>query len=205
MLIEQKNAIAALFNEALSTMGVSNASVILERPKVAAHGDLACNVAMQLARQLKRNPREIASELIEKLNALPQIAQLIEGFEIAGPGFINMRLSQQAKTFAVKEALRLGQKYGTNETHSGENILIEYVSANPTGPLHLGHARQGALGDVLSNLMKTQGWNVCREFYYNVERLPRVLLQRCRRTDSNADGFCPFAHQRTSGRKHCLS
>ena len=167
MLIEQKNAIAALFNEALSTMGVSNASVILERPKVAAHGDLACNVAMQLARQLKRNPREIASELIEKLNALPQTAQLIEGFEIAGPGFINMRLSQQAKTFAVKEALRLGQKYGTNETHSGENILIEYVSANPTGPLHLGHARQGALGDVLSNLMKTQGWNVCREFYYN--------------------------------------
>ena len=167
MLIEQKNAIAALFNEALGTMGVSNASVILERPKVAAHGDLACNVAMQLARQLKRNPREIASELIEKLNALPQTAQLIEGFEIAGPGFINMRLSQQAKTFAVKEALRLGQKYGSNETHSGENILIEYVSANPTGPLHLGHARQGALGDVLSNLMKTQGWNVCREFYYN--------------------------------------
>ena len=76
MLIEQKNAIAALFNEALGTMGVSNASVILERPKVAAHGDLACNVAMQLARQLKRNPGEIASELIEKLNALPQTAQL---------------------------------------------------------------------------------------------------------------------------------
>ena len=78
-----------------------------------------------------------------------------------------MRLSQQAKTFAVREVLRLGAEYGKNNEHNGESILIEYVSANPTGPLHLGHARQGALGDVLSNLMKTQGWNVCREFYYN--------------------------------------
>ncbi len=78
-----------------------------------------------------------------------------------------MRLSQQAKTFAIREVLRLGSDFGKNKDHAGESILIEYVSANPTGPLHLGHARQGALGDVLSNLMRTQGWNVCREFYYN--------------------------------------
>lgn len=167
MLNEQKNAILSLFNDALVSMGVDNAQILLERPKVAAHGDLACNVAMQLARQLKKNPRAIATELIERIQSLPQSKELIESFEIAGPGFINMRLSQQAKTFAIREVLRLGSDFGKNKNHAGESILIEYVSANPTGPLHLGHARQGALGDVLSNLMRTQGWNVCREFYYN--------------------------------------
>lgn len=167
MLNEQKNAILSLFNDALVSMGVDNAQILLERPKVAAHGDLACNVAMQLAHQLKKNPRAIATELIERIQSLPQSKELIESFEIAGPGFINMRLSQQAKTFAIREVLRLGRDFGKNKDHAGENILIEYVSANPTGPLHLGHARQGALGDVLSNLMRTQGWNVCREFYYN--------------------------------------
>lgn len=167
MLNEQKNAILSLFNDALVSMGVDNAQILLERPKVAAHGDLACNVAMQLARQLKKNPRVIATELIDKIQSLPQSKELIESFEIAGPGFINMRLSQQAKTFAIREVLRLGRDFGKNKDHDGESILIEYVSANPTGPLHLGHARQGALGDVLSNLMRTQGWNVCREFYYN--------------------------------------
>lgn len=167
MLNEQKNAILSLFNDALVSMSVDNAQILLERPKVAAHGDLACNVAMQLARQLKKNPRVIATELIDKIQSLPQSKELIESFEIAGPGFINMRLSQQAKTFAIREVLRLGSDFGKNKDHDGESILIEYVSANPTGPLHLGHARQGALGDVLSNLMRTQGWNVCREFYYN--------------------------------------
>lgn len=167
MLNDQKTAIASLFNDALRSMGVEEATVLLERPKVAAHGDLACNVAMQLARQLKKNPRAIATDIIEHIQALPKAKALIEKFEIAGPGFINMRLSQDAKTFAVREVLRLGTDFGKNKDHDGESILIEYVSANPTGPLHLGHARQGALGDVLSNLMKTQGWNVCREFYYN--------------------------------------
>ena len=167
MLNEQKNAILSLFNDAIVSIGVDNAQILLERPKVAAHGDLACNVAMQLARQLKKNPRVIATELIDKIQSLPQSKELIESFEIAGPGFINMRLSQQAKTFAIREVLRLGSDFGKNKDHDGESILIEYVSANPTGPLHLGHARQGALGDVLSNLMRTQGWNVCREFYYN--------------------------------------
>ena len=167
MLNDQKIAISSLFNEALKNMGVSEVTILLERPKVAAHGDLACNVAMQLARQLKKNPRQIATDLIEQLQALPATQNLIAEFEIAGPGFINMRLSQEAKTFAVREVLRLGSDYGKSHTHQGEKILIEYVSANPTGPLHLGHARQGALGDVLSNLMKSQGWQVCREFYYN--------------------------------------
>ena len=167
MLIEQKKAIASLFETALSNMGVNGVSILLERPKVADHGDLACNVAMQLARVLKKSPRDIASQLVSEIETLPESRALVKSLEIAGPGFINMRLSQQAKTFAIREVLRLGSDFGKNKDHAGESILIEYVSANPTGPLHLGHARQGALGDVLSNLMRTQGWNVCREFYYN--------------------------------------
>lgn len=167
MLLEQKKAIHDLFTQALDTLGVTDINVVLERPKVAEHGDLACNVAMQMARALKKNPREIATSLVETLQANPETAALIQSFEIAGPGFINMRLSDEAKSAVVKKVLQEGATYGQNQDHNGESILIEYVSANPTGPLHLGHARQGALGDVLSNLMKSQGWNVCREFYYN--------------------------------------
>lgn len=167
MLLEQKKAIHDLFTQALNTLGVTDINVVLERPKVAEHGDLACNVAMQMARALKKNPREIATNLVETLQANPETATLIQSFEIAGPGFINMRLSDEAKSAVVKKVLQEGATYGQNQDHDGESILIEYVSANPTGPLHLGHARQGALGDVLSNLMKSQGWNVCREFYYN--------------------------------------
>ena len=167
MLLEQKKAIHDLFTQALNTLGVTDINVVLERPKVAEHGDLACNVAMQMARALKKNPREIATNLVDTLQANPETAALIQSFEIAGPGFINMRLSDEAKSAVVKKVLQEGATYGQNQDHNGESILIEYVSANPTGPLHLGHARQGALGDVLSNLMKSQGWNVCREFYYN--------------------------------------
>lgn len=167
MLLEQKKAIHGLFSQALTTLGVTDINVILERPKVAEHGDLACNVAMQLARALKKNPREIANNLVKTLQDMPETASLVESFEIAGPGFINMRLSNAAKSAVVSKVLREGESFGQSHEHDGESILIEYVSANPTGPLHLGHARQGALGDVLSNLMKTQGWNVCREFYYN--------------------------------------
>lgn len=167
MLLEQKKAIHGLFSQALTTLGVTDINVILERPKVAEHGDLACNVAMQLARALKKNPREIANNLVKTLQDMPETASLVENFEIAGPGFINMRLSNAAKSAVVSKVLREGESFGQSHEHDGESILIEYVSANPTGPLHLGHARQGALGDVLSNLMKTQGWNVCREFYYN--------------------------------------
>lgn len=167
MLLEQKKAIHSLFSQALTTLGVTDINVILERPKVAEHGDLACNIAMQLARALKKNPREIANNLVQTLQDMPETASLIESFEIAGPGFINMRLSNTAKSAVVTKVLREGENFGQSHDHDGESILIEYVSANPTGPLHLGHARQGALGDVLSNLMKTQGWNVCREFYYN--------------------------------------
>ena len=101
MLIEQKKAIASLFERALSNMGVNGVSVLLERPKMADHGDLACNVAMQLARTLKKSPRDIATQLVEEIEKLSESDSLIESLEIAGPGFINMRLSAAAKTAAI--------------------------------------------------------------------------------------------------------
>jgi len=140
------------------------ASIIaLERPKQAAHGDWACNVAMQLARKLKRNPRELAQELIAGLPASPWL----ECAELAGPGFINLRLKPAAKLDAVRMVLAAGARYGRSDAGRGRPVLVEFVSANPTGPLHVGHGRQAALGDAISALLEAQSWKVTREFYYN--------------------------------------
>lgn len=140
------------------------ASIIaLERPKQAAHGDWACNVAMQLARRLKRNPRELAQELIAALPASPWL----ESAEPAGPGFINLRLKPAAKLDAVRMVLAAAARYGRSDAGRGRPILVEFVSANPTGPLHVGHGRQAALGDAVSALLEAQNWKVAREFYYN--------------------------------------
>ena len=140
------------------------ASIIgLERPKQAQHGDWACNVAMQLARELKRNPRELAQTLIAGLPVSPWLAAA----ELAGPGFINLRLKPAAKLSAVQEVLGAGARFGRADAGRGRSIVIEFVSANPTGPLHVGHGRQAALGDAISALLQAQGWKVTREFYYN--------------------------------------
>jgi arginyl-tRNA synthetase len=140
------------------------ASIIgLERPKQAAHGDWACNVAMQLSRELKRNPRELAQALIEGLPESPWL----EAAELAGPGFINLRLKPAAKLDAVQKVLAEGAHYGRADAGRGRSIVVEFVSANPTGPLHVGHGRQAALGDAISALLETQNWKVTREFYYN--------------------------------------
>ena len=142
----------------------SPASIIaLERPKQAAHGDWASNVAMQLAKELKRNPRELAQVLIAGLPASPWLDRA----ELAGPGFINLRLKPAAKLTAVRRVLEAGTRYGRSEAGRARPILVEFVSANPTGPLHVGHGRQAALGDAISALLEAQGWNVTREFYYN--------------------------------------
>jgi arginyl-tRNA synthetase len=137
-----------------------------ELPKVAAHGDLACTAAMQLAKPLKRNPRQVAEGLREALLASPAFQQWVDAVEIAGPGFLNIRLKAAAKQEVVREVLAARAGFGQRPLH-GQRILLEFVSANPTGPLHVGHGRQAALGDALSNLYATQGWNVHREFYYN--------------------------------------
>jgi arginyl-tRNA synthetase len=137
-----------------------------ESPRVAAHGDLACTAAMQLAKPLRKNPREVAQALIDALMRQGAVQQHVSALEIAGPGFINLRLNAAAKQAVVTEVLTGGEHFGRQQPTSTK-VLVEFVSANPTGPLHLGHARQAALGDGICNLFETQGAQVTREFYYN--------------------------------------
>jgi arginyl-tRNA synthetase len=138
-----------------------------ESPKVAAHGDLACTAAMQLAKPLKLNPRQVAENLRALLLKAPAFERWVDAIEIAGPGFINIRLKPAAKQETVREVLQAGAAYGTQAADSGRRMIVEFVSANPTGPLHVGHGRQAALGDAICNLFATQGAQVWREFYYN--------------------------------------
>ena len=141
----------------------STATPVLERPKQAAHGDAACNIAMQLAKPLGKNPRELAQNIIDAMPDNPLIAAL----EIAGPGFINIRLTDAAKQSVVQAVIEQGASFGLSDAHQGERVMLEFVSANPTGPLHVGHARQAALGDILGSVLSSQGYDVHREFYYN--------------------------------------
>jgi arginyl-tRNA synthetase len=191
MLAQHTQQIVALIEQALAGIGAAGAPVLLERPKVEAHGDLACNVAMQAARGLKKNPREVATAIAVALKVNPAGQGLIDAVEVAGPGFINLRLTAAAKQAVVHIALRERQCFGTSSAHAGERVMVEFVSANPTGPLHLGHARQGALGDVLANLLAAQGWQVTREFYYNdagvqIETLARSVQLRARQLRGEA-------------------
>jgi arginyl-tRNA synthetase len=138
-----------------------------ESPKVAAHGDFACTAAMQLAKGLKQNPRQVADALRANLLAQPAFERWVQDIEIAGPGFINIRLKPEAKQETVREVLQTGTQYGVKSHIASQAMVVEFVSANPTGPLHVGHGRQAALGDAICNLFATQGVQVYREFYYN--------------------------------------
>jgi arginyl-tRNA synthetase len=155
-----------------ATQGATEAAFVsptitLERPKVAAHGDVACNVAMQLAKPLRANPRQLAQQIVDGLLAQPQAKGLIDAAEVAGPGFINLRLAAAAKQAVIAAVFAEQDKFGRSQRDQGKHVLIEFVSANPTGPLHVGHGRQAALGDALANVLTSQGWDVHREFYYN--------------------------------------
>jgi arginyl-tRNA synthetase len=138
-----------------------------ESPKVAAHGDLACTAAMQLSKALKQNPRELAERLRTLLLAAPAFQRWVDAVEIAGPGFINIRLKPAAKQETVRAVLREAVRFGSQPPDEKRRMIVEFVSANPTGPLHVGHGRQAALGDAICNLFATQGAQVYREFYYN--------------------------------------
>ncbi|CAJ2955520.1 arginyl-tRNA synthetase [Burkholderia pseudomallei] len=142
-------------------------AIALERPKVAAHGDVACNVALQLAKPLGANPRQLAEQIVAALTAQPEAAGLVDAAEIAGPGFINLRLTPASKQAVIGAVLAQGRAFGASERDHGKRVLLEFVSANPTGPLHVGHGRQAALGDALANVLASQGYAVHREFYYN--------------------------------------
>jgi arginyl-tRNA synthetase len=144
----------------------AGAKAAFESPKVAAHGDFATTAAMQLARPLNLNPRQLAQNLRTELLAAASYQRWVDAIDIAGPGFINIRLKPEAKQQIVREVLAQGANFG-DQARTGHRMLVEFVSANPTGPLHVGHGRQAALGDAICNLYQTQGWAVYREFYYN--------------------------------------
>jgi arginyl-tRNA synthetase len=174
--MEHKSRLAALFGAAaeqlIAASGTAMAlpAIVLERPKQAGHGDLACNLALQLARPLKASPRQVAERLkaaVEQLDRESASGPLLEALEIAGPGFINLRLRAAAKRAVVGRVLRDGVAFGRGARGAQRQVMVEFVSANPTGPLHVGHGRQGALGDALSALLEADGWRVTREFYYN--------------------------------------
>ena len=159
-----------------------------ESPKVAAHGDFASTAAMQLAKPLKQNPRQVAETLCAALRATPVYSQWVDALEIAGPGFINIRLKAAAKQEIIREVLGQGAAFGVRPARN-ERVLVEFVSANPTGPLHVGHGRQAALGDAICNLLSTQGWSVHREFYYNDAGVQIQTLANS--TQLRAKGFKP--------------
>jgi len=142
---------------------VSSLAIVIERPKSAEHGDFATNLALMLAKPLKQNPRAIAEQLI---NALPE-SEYIAKVEIAGAGFINFFLSNTTKQLIVREILQAGEIFGHNHDGQNQKVQVEFVSANPTGPLHVGHGRGAAVGDCICRLLSANGWDVTREFYYN--------------------------------------
>ena len=183
----------------------SGQQAVFESPKVAAHGDFAITAAMQLAKALKKNPRELGEQLRAALLALPTYQTWVQDIEIAGPGFINLRLKPTAKQQVVREVLSAKARFGfqgqtvvetSPETAKGlsvattrQSVLVEFVSANPTGPLHVGHGRQAALGDAICNLLETQGLDVYREFYYNDAGVQIDTLAKS--TQLRAQGFKP--------------
>jgi len=166
-MIEAKQALLVALSEAIQEVSPGAAvQAAFESPKQAAHGDLAVTAAMQLAKPLKKNPREVAQALIDAFQRRDATRRYVSSAEIAGPGFINLRLSAAAKQAVVGEVLAAGERFG-HQPKNGKRVMVEFVSANPTGPLHVGHGRNAALGDSVSNLLASQGCEVSREFYYN--------------------------------------
>ncbi len=163
--MDTKAHLGALLRAALTKVApeATGTEVLIERPREAAHGDFACNLALQLAKRLKRNPRQLAEQLVAAVAADPYVAKL----EVAGAGFINIRLTPRAGQEAVARVLAQGAEFGRARAAPAKKTMVEFVSANPTGPLHVGHGRQAALGDALAALLASQGHAVTREFYYN--------------------------------------
>lgn len=183
VVLNFKSHLADLFTQALRAVAPEHGAmpVQVERPKQAAHGDYACNLAMQLARSLRKPPRDIAQALIA---ALPP-SEVIAKVEIAGAGFINVFLTKAAKQQVVHSVLQAGAEYGHLSVGGGRRVQVEFVSANPTGPLHVGHGRGAAVGDCLCNVLQAAGWNVTREFYYNdagtqIDNLTLSVQLRCK-------------------------
>jgi arginyl-tRNA synthetase len=168
--IDNKSAVADLFQTALFVAypalrdETPPFAIAVEKPKNPDHGHFAVNSALHLAKKLGVKPRDVAEAIIA---ALPASSLLASKPEIAGPGFINVRLSREAETRVVNSITQLGDKFGASQVGNNEKVMVEFVSANPTGPLHVGHGRGAAIGDTIARLLSLQGYNVSREFYYN--------------------------------------
>ena len=179
-----KSHLADLFSQALHTVApdlADSLKIVMDRPKQAQHGDYACNLAMQLAKPMRRSPRDIAQALIDALPASPVVGKV----EIAGAGFINVFITTAAKQSVVRGVLQLGTEFGRIKLGEGRKLQVEFVSANPTGPLHVGHGRGAAVGDCLCRLLDMAGWDVTREFYYNdagaqIDNLTLSVQLRCK-------------------------
>ena len=176
-----KHALDRLLRDTLKAMGhQAPEGPLVERTRDRKHGDFATNLALTLSKALAKKPRDFAEEIIK---ALPKNA-LVAKSEIAGPGFINFFLAPMAYHAELQTILSQGGKYGTNASGKGAKVMIEFVSANPTGPLHVGHGRGGAVGDSVARLLEATGWSVCREFYYNdagaqIDNLAKSVQARC--------------------------
>lgn len=164
-----KNQLKNLLGQALSTfiqkhaLDIELPEIQIERTKDKSHGDFASNIAMMLAKPAKMNPRQIATEIVEVLPA----TEFVTNVEIAGPGFINFFLSAEANQKVITDVLEQGEKFGLSQVGQGKKVQVEYVSANPTGPLHVGHGRGAAYGSVVSSLLSAVGFDVHREYYVN--------------------------------------
>ena len=161
-------------------MGVEDADVRLEQPKDPSHGDVATTIALTLAKTLKRPPRAIAEEIASRIDTADSG---IESVSVAGPGFLNFKLSSGQVASGLVEIIAADENYGRCDEGGGQSVVVEFVSANPTGPLHLGHGRQGAIGDAIAGLLDWTGWSVSREYYYNdagaqIDRLAESVWAR---------------------------
>ena len=187
-----KAHLTTLLTQAAAEIGadVSQICLVLERPKSAEHGDFSSNLAMMLAKSLRKNPRELADSLIK---ALPQ-SEYIAKVEVAGAGFINFFLNAQSKQSIIGEILQQGARFGRNDSGKNAKVQVEFVSANPTGPLHVGHGRGAAVGDCLARLLDANGWDVTREFYYNdagaqIDNLVISVLARAKGIATDDENF----------------
>jgi arginyl-tRNA synthetase len=184
-----KDTLRALFETAIASLRASGAlpadlavpAITIDRTKTREHGDFATNIAMALAKPAKSNPRALAQQIVAAIPGNDDVAKI----EIAGPGFINVFLTDAAWQREVAQVLASGRDYGRSKTGKGVRAGVEYVSANPTGPLHVGHGRAAAIGDTLARLLDATGWDVMREFYYNdagaqIDNLARSVQARCK-------------------------
>jgi arginyl-tRNA synthetase len=182
-------AAAVLADHDLDTAALP-ATVTIERPRNPEHGDYATNLALQVGKKVGANPRELAGWLAEALSK----ADGISAAEVAGPGFVNLRIEASAQGLIVNNVIEAGQNYGNSDDLSGQNVNLEFVSANPTGPIHIGGTRWAAVGDALGRLLATQGAKVVREYYFNdhgaqIDRFARSLVAAAKGQPAPEDGY----------------